>query len=234
MGNDDRPKKSWRDIDKRRDGSNSGSRSGSAESRLNQSSPEDARQKQYRAALEAAFAKGELGKLADKLNISGLGPSVPTPTPAPAPLAAVVPPGSESPSEAGSSSDGAAAAGSGAGLDSPANARKIVGRKKGEDEKTLLRRKLVEAASRSEISRAAEKYLARYPLPDDHELLEQLLDHDNESRVREAIARICDLIGRRQPPRRSRALCGKLRYIVETTADNDLRQAAQDLLGRLG
>ncbi len=229
MGNDDRPKKSWRDIDKRRDGSNSGSRSGSAEPRMNQSSPEEARQKQYRAALEAAFAKGELGKLADKLNISGLGPSVPTP----APVAAVVPPSSESSGEAGSSSDGAAA-GSGAGLDSPANARKIVGRKKGEDEKTLLRRKLVEAASRSEISRAAEKYLARYPLPDDHELLEQLLDHENESRVREAIARICDLIGRRQPPRRSRALCGKLRYIVETTADNDLRQAAQDLLGRLG
>lgn len=232
MGNDDRSKMSWRDIDKRRDGSRGGTpRSGSGEPRPG--SQEEHSQKQYRAALEAAFAKGELGKLADKLNISGMGPSTPparTPTPTPPPAA------SEDASEAapGAAGDAPAEAGAEAAATPTSGGPKKSGKgKKVEDERLTLRRKLVEAAGRQEISRAAEKFLARYPLPDDHELLEQLLEHDKESRVREAIGRINDLIERRQPPRRSRALSGKLKYIVETTYDEELRQAAQALLSRL-
>jgi len=225
MGNEERPKLSWRDIDKRREGSGGSRVAKSSPSDPRPGSSEEHRQKQYRAALEAAFAKGELGKLADKLNISGLGPG-----PSPSPPAAAPPPPSETAGETNPSSEpaalGAAQAASGA-------AAKSGSRRKPEDERLTLRRKLVEAAGRQEISRAAEKYLARYPLPDDHELLEQLLEHERESRIREAIDRINVLIERRQPPRRNRALCGKLRYIIETTPDNDLRQAAQVLLGRL-
>jgi hypothetical protein len=231
MGNDERPKLSWRDIDKRRDSKSSGARSNAAAD-LRPGSHEEHRQKQYRAALEAAFAKGELGKLADKLNIS-------SPSNAPSfPVAAAEPAASESGSENSIPTDAAPAdasanAAAKAGVAAAASPAKSGGRKKVEDEKLTLRRKLVEAAGRQEISRAAEKYLARYPLPDDHELLEQLLDHERESRAREAIGRIADLIERRQPPRRSRALCGKLRYIIETTSDSELRQAAQNLLNRL-
>lgn len=223
MGNDERQKLSWRDIDKRRDGSSSGGRvatSGPAEPRGG--SHEEHRQKQYRAALEAAFAKGELGKLADKLNISGHGPSSSPPPPSPTPQPAAEP-----------SADGAAADGSAPAGSAPVASGKP-GKGKKEDERLTLRRKLVEAAGRQEITRTAEKFLARYPLPDDHEVLEQLLEHDKETRIREAISRIDALIERRQLPRRSRALCGKLKYIIETTADSELRTAAQGLLDRLG
>jgi hypothetical protein len=173
--------------------------------------------------LEAAFAKGELGKLADKLNItsgasSGHGRSGAPDEPRPTPVSA------EATAEAATPSGAAAAS---------AAAKKGGKGKKVEDERLLLRRKLGEAAGRQEISRAAEKFLARYPLPDDHELLEQLLEHERESRVLEAIERIGALIDRRQPPRRSRALCGKLKYIVETTGEGELRSAAQGLLTRL-
>lgn len=228
MGNDDRSKMSWRDIDKRRDGSRGGpARSGSSEPRPG--SHEEHSQKQYRAALEAAFAKGELGKLADKLNISSHGPGTPparTPTPTPTPAASDEAEGAAAEGTAEAPAEAAAAPTSG-------GPKKGGKGKKVEDERLTLRRKLAEAAGRQEISRAAEKFLARYPLPDDHELLEQLLEHDKEARVREAIGRINELIDRRQPPRRSRALIGKLKYITETTYDEELRQAAQALLGRL-
>jgi hypothetical protein len=223
MGNDERQKMSWRDIDKRRDGSSSGGRvatSGPAEPRGG--SHEDHRQKQYRAALEAAFAKGELGKLADKLNIPGLNPPAPAPAPTPPPAAEV--------GDAGAAADGSAAAAGSA----PVVSGKPGGKRKPDDERLTLRRKLIEAAGRQEITRTAEKYLSRYPLPDDHEVLEQLLEHDKEARIREAISHIGALIERRQLPRRSRALCGKLKYIIETTADSELRAAAQGLLERLG
>jgi len=223
MGNDERQKLSWRDIDKRRDGSSSGGRvatSGPAEPRGG--SHEDHKQKQYRAALEAAFAKGELGKLADKLNISGLGPSQP-PAPSPTPT----------PTPAAEASEGAAEGTAAPAGSAPVTSGKPGGKRKQEDERLTLRRKLVEAAGRQEITRTAEKYLSRYPLPDDHEVLEQLLEHDKETRIREAISRIDALIERRQVPRRSRALCGKLKYIIETTSDSELRSAAQGLLERL-
>jgi hypothetical protein len=223
MGNDERQKLSWRDIDKRRDGSSSGGRvatSGPAEPRGG--SHEEHRQKQYRAALEAAFAKGELGKLADKLNIPGLGPA-PSPTPPPVAQAPQPTPAGEGTGEAGEAAAGTA----------PITSGKPGGKRKTEDERLTLRRKLIEAAGRQEITRTAEKYLSRYPLPDDHEVLEQLLEHDKEARIIEAITRIVALIERRQLPRRSRALCGKLRYIIETTAEGELRTSAQGLLDRL-
>jgi hypothetical protein len=237
MGNDERPKMSWRDVDKRREGSSGGPRGSSSDVRPG--SHEEHRQKQYRAALEAAYAKGELGKLADKLNIPGLNPAPPPRTTA---TATASPSSSNSDDRQPGSEAGESASGTDSGTDGGADsaaapassgAKKGGGRKKVEDERLALRRKWVEAAGRQEISRASEKYLARYPMPDDHELLEQLLEHEKEVRIGEAIVRIGELIDRRQPPRRSRALSGKLKYIIETTYDEALRQAAQNLLNRL-
>lgn len=240
MASDDRPKMSWRDIDKRRDGASTGGHGGSHGGGRGSlpSSQEETRQKQYRAALEAAFAKGELGKLADKLNLTGRNG---TATPAPAAAASAgsppaTPPGrAQSPKpeptpRAAEPGTAAAAAHAGSG-DDKSGKKKNLG--KLAEDRTHLRKKLVEAVGRGEISRAAEKFLGRFPIPDDHEVLEQLLEHERETRVGEAIARIAHMLDRNQPPKRSRALCGKLRYIAETSRDAELKQAAQGLLTRL-
>lgn len=235
MASEDRPKMSWRDIDKRRDGASHG-KNGTGRSGL-PTTQEEARQKQYRAALEAAFEKGELGKLADKLNLTSRGgastPAAPTPSngshasassnqsPRPQPTSR--------PTEAAAPAAETSAASPAA--EDKSGKKKIVG--KLAEDRSHLRKKLVEAVGRGEISRAAEKFLVRYPIPDDHEVLEQLLEHERESRVSEAIARIAHLLDRNQMPKRSRALCGKLRYIAETSRDTELKQAAQGLLTRL-
>ncbi|PSM32011.1 hypothetical protein BVG81_002460 [Haliangium sp. UPWRP_2] len=234
MASEDRPKMSWRDIDKRRDGASHG-KNGAGRGGL-PTTQEEARQKQYRAALEAAFEKGELGKLADKLNLTSRGgattpaPAAPTPSngshanasssqsPRPEPTAR--------PAEVAAATPAASPA-----AEDKSGKKKVVG--KLAEDRSHLRKKLVEAVGRGEISRAAEKFLVRYPIPDDHEVLEQLLEHERESRVSEAIARIAHLLDRNQMPKRSRALCGKLRYIAETSRDTELKQAAQGLLTRL-
>lgn len=222
MGNDDRPKRTWREIDKLRAGGTShSSRGGSANDRPGPGSGEEARQKQYRAALEAAFAKGELGKLADKLSLSGRATPAEETKNAPAAVSAPpaapaspVPPSAGSPTAAAAASKGAS-------------------KKKPTEDKATLMRKLVEAGNRQEISRAAEKYLGRFPMPDDHEFLEQLLEHEKETRIAEAMQRIGELLDRRQVPRRTRALIGKLRYLSETAGNEELRDRAKQLLLRL-
>lgn len=245
MGNDERPKMSWREIDKVRSGGGSSSR-GSGSSHRSGGGPrtgggggrgtEDPHQKQYRAALEAAFAKGELGKLADKLNLLGRGspsdePSRPTTNP----------PASEKPSlsermiataERAVVPEPTPVSAEAAAADSAAK-KKAAGKKKAGDDKPSLHRKLLEAPSRHEISKAAERYLAKFPMPDDHEFLEQLLDHEQDGRIKEALARITQLLDRRLPPRRTRALIGKLRYLTETNSDELIRETAQALLQRL-
>jgi hypothetical protein len=247
MGNDERPKMSWREIDKARDGSSSrGSSSGRSGGgpRSGGDRGGDPHQKQYRAALEAAFAKGELGKLADKLNLLGRSsneesrPSLASLTAA----APAAPPDKPSLSEravatseraSGEAAAGAAGSVGDEGADGEAKKKAAAKKKPGEDKPTL-HRKLLEAPSRHEISKAAEKYLARFPMPDDHEFLEQLLEHEQDARIKEAMLRITQLLDRRLMPRRTRALIGKLRYLTETNADEEIRDKAQALLQRLG
>lgn len=212
MGNEDRPKPSWREIDKRRAGGGSGRSSPPSERPPH---GEETRQKQYRAVLEAAFAKGELGKLADKLNL--VARNAPPEEPkavAPPPVA----PAPEAPAAEGAEAEGG---------------KKPTAKKKPVEDRASLFRKLAEATNRQEISRAAEKYLSRFSLPDDHEFLEQILEHEKESRIREAMTRIGELLDRRHLPRRTRALVGKLRYLTETSFSDDIRELARNLLSRL-
>lgn len=225
MANDERPKLSWREIDKARDGSGRPGRAGPSSGRPAGSSVEDQRQKQYRAALEAAFEKGEMGKLAEKLNVVRGLSEEPKPPPAPA---AASPASPASPSATAVPTSGPATEGGEAGEEGGARGKK----KPGEDKPSLLR-KFLEASSQKEISRCAERYLARFPLPDDHEFLEQLLEHEKEARVREALGRIGELLDRRHLPKRTRALTGKLRYLTETSANDELREIAGTLLKRI-
>ena len=203
MAKEDRPRKSWREIDRSRE-SGGGARGGPPPQRARE---EEHAQKQYRAQLEAAFAKGELGKLADKLSSRSAPAPVSTPETGKEP-------GAEATAEA-----------------KPAPAV-VKGRKT--DDKLTLRKKLLEAIGRQEITKTAERYLERFPLPDDHEFLEQILEHEQEGRVVEAMGRIAGLLDQRVVPKRSRALCGKLRYLAETSTSDRTRLDADALLKRLG
>jgi hypothetical protein len=234
---------SWREIDKARSGgggrgSTSPQRSGGGP-RTGGRSTEDPHSKQYRAALEAAFAKGELGKLADKLNLLGRGnPADEANRPAPPP--AVTPQVGDKPSLSDRMVATAervvapvpAPGASPEAVDDAAK-KKVGGKKKAGEDRPSLLRKLLEAPSRHEISKAAEKYLSRFPMPDDHEFLEQLLEHEQNERIKEALSRITQLLDRRLPPRRTRALIGKLRYLTETNSEDAIRETAQTLLSRL-
>src|SRR5262245_39197565 len=108
----DRPKKSWREVDAQRDRS----RSPTEPSRQPGPSSSDRASKQYRAALDALFAKGEVGKLAEKL-------AAPTRS-EPAPPKAQTSPAPAPPKE---------------------------------DPRAVLRKKILAAVGRDEISRAVDR-----------------------------------------------------------------------------
>src|SRR5262249_55946078 len=119
----ERPKKSWREIDAQRD--RAGGRAPSEIDRVKQGHADARSSKQYRAALDALFEKGEVGKLAEKLS--------PPPTSTRA---------SEPPPEPARTVEAPKAA-------APA---------KSEDGRAPLRKKVLEALGRDEITRAVDRY----------------------------------------------------------------------------
>ena len=156
--------------------------------------------KQYRAQLDALFAKGEVGKFAEKL--AGGPPSLrPSETPkpaAPAPQAAPEPPPPPK-----------------------------------EDPRAVLRKKLLEAIGRDDISRAFDRYVKAHGMPGDFELLEQGLEHNKSEKQLEVLAALETLL-ERDKPKRSRTLVGKLRFIEETSSDDELRVAAARIRSLIG
>ena len=211
----DRPKKSWRDIDSRRDRSSStppsstrssSGSNGSSGSRRDDGPPRsaaDTASKQYRAALEALFEKGGVAKIADKLGASSLAP-VSTQTPPVGTPATVAAPSRATPTV-------------------PA----------ADTARQALRRKLVEAIGRDAITRAADKYLKDHTLPEDFELLEQLLEHRDDDRVSQTIDRL-DAMLAKERPKRSRVMAAKLRMIEETSDNRELCARAAATRARLG
>jgi hypothetical protein len=188
----DRPKKSWRDIDSQRDRSGGPRPEPGAKQSAQKS---DAASKQYRAQLDALFAKGEVGKFAEKL--AGGPPSLRPAEPAkPAPAPEPPPPPKEDP-------------------------------------RAVLRKKLQEAIGRDDISRAFDKYVKAHGVPADFELLEQGLEHNKSEKQLEVLDALDKLL-ERDKPKRSRTLVGKLRFIEETSGDDELRTAAARVRGRIG
>jgi hypothetical protein len=182
----DRPKKSWRDVDAGRD------RAGGTKPRQDhpggQAGAERA-SKQHRAALDELFAKGEVGKLAEKL-------AQPTRQP----------PGL---------------------VDMPkAKAAHVEPAKPvAEDPKSILRKKILAAIGREEISRAVDRFVKPHGMPEDFEVLEQALEHTKPERIAEALTVLDKMLGR-EKPKRSKTLAGKLRFIEETSDDTDLKSQA--------
>src|SRR5438445_10893190 len=64
----DRPKKSWRELDAQRDRAGPRPARGEGGNRAHKDGMDARASKQYRAALDALFEKGEVGKLAEKLS----------------------------------------------------------------------------------------------------------------------------------------------------------------------
>jgi hypothetical protein len=231
----DRPKKTWRELD-----ANRGKPRPSRDDRDSRSSGMDAHaSKQYRAALDALFEKGEVGKLAEKM-----GPG--SPRIDPHDLVRGTSRGGDGPAMRGAGSGGASSAGQAGSSNSggsssaaagatsertPAKASSVAAPPPKEDGRAALRKKVLEALGREEISRAVDRYVKAHGWPSDFEILEQALEHNKPDRQTEAMQALDQLLAR-EKPKRSRTLAGKLRFIEETS-DGDLRDQAARVRAKL-
>lgn len=229
----DRPKKTWRERDAMR-----GQPRPERGDRDSRSSGMDARaSKQYRAALDALFEKGEVGKLAEKLTPNGprLDPAdlmrggSGRPNDSPAMSGA----GSSSGATSSSSSTAASSAAPSTSERAPAKAAPPPPPPSPakDDARSVLRKKVIEALGRDEISRAIDRYVKAHGWPNDFEILEQALEHNKPDRQTEAMTALEKLL-EREKPKRSRTLAGKLRFIEETS-DGDLRDHAARIRAKL-
>lgn len=189
----ERPKKSWREIDAQRDGAR-GSSPHPTDARS--AAAADRASKQHRAALDALFEKGEVGKLAEKLIAPSRQP--PALVDAPKPKAAPAPEPEKAP----------------------------------EDPRATLRKKILTALGRDEISRAVDRYVKAHGMPRDFEVLEQALEHLKEDQVTLALTTLDSLLDR-EKPKRSRTLAGKLRLLEETSGSSDLSELAARVRAKL-
>jgi tRNA(Ile)-lysidine synthase TilS/MesJ len=96
-----------------------------------------------------------------------------------------------------------------------------------------LLRKIGSAQGSKAISDAIEAFLtAGHTLPDDQEVFLQMLEHRNETRVREAIVQLERLIAG-QLPKRKPVLVQRLKRIEEMADDLETRDAAATLRRRV-
>ena len=102
-----------------------------------------------------------------------------------------------------------------------------------EDPRAVLRKKLLEAIGRDDITRTFDRYLKAHGMPGDFELLEQGLEHGKSEKQLEVLSALEKLLDR-EKPKRSRTLVGKLRFIEETSSDDDLRAAAVKVRAKIG
>jgi hypothetical protein len=189
--------------------------------------------KQYRAALDALFAKGEVGKLAEKLTGGPGGGRID-----PADIVRGGPaPKSDTPSMSGGSGGSGAAATTASAT--PSAPERVTAKAAPapappppkEDGRAALRKKVLEALGRDDISRAIDRYVKAHGWPNDFEILEQALEHNKPERQTEAMTQLEKLL-EREKPKRSRTLAGKLRFIEETS-DGDLRDQAARIRAKL-
>jgi hypothetical protein len=221
----DRPKKSWRELDANR-GKPRPSRDERGDSRT--TGMDAHASKQYRAALDALFEKGEVGKLAEKMS----GPGAQRLDPHD--LVRGTHRGNDSPAMSGAGST------SGTTTATATSAPERAASKAApappppppkEDGRAPLRKKVIEALGREEISRAIDRYVKAHGWPNDFEILEQALEHNKPERQTEAMEQLEKLL-EREKPKRSRTLAGKLRFIEETS-DGDLRDQAARIRTKL-
>lgn len=196
MGRDrDRP--SWRELDRRRDGS-----------QRREKPPErpivaTVTQKRYRAALDQAFEKGEVGKLIEP---SGDGkPSEPTPGELVNPRRST------------------------AGAIAPSDS--ALGREELQSQKKLLARAKA-AVGKQEMERAVDAYVRRFGWPQDLEFCSISLEHRRTETVGDALGQLERLIARERP-RRAGLLGARLRLLEELAGEAEIRDRASALRRKL-
>jgi hypothetical protein len=183
-------------------------------------------QKNYKAALERAFAAGKLDELAKTLtraNEPGQAQAQRGQAPAPAATAAPAP---AAPVEAASPDE-----------KPPAEAAPPVTAAPAKDpdreHKQKLLAKVRDAEGRDAITRAVDAFLGKYSkLPDDYEILTKCLGHKNDDRIRETLDRLTVLVAR-DKPRRARTLVAQLRFLEDTHGDPEIRAHAARVRGQL-
>jgi hypothetical protein len=215
VADDERPKRSWREIDAMRDKSRSrderGPRGGN---RGGERTAAAAAQKSYRAALERAFENGTLAELAKTLSrVEEPKPPAPKEPPEPAePAAAAAAP---APAPNGEAPAAAAPA--------PAPEAKDPER---ENRNKMLQR-IREAEGKEPISRAIDAFEQKYgKLPDDFEVLTKALAHRDDEHISAALDRLQAMVARGERPRRGRSLVAQLRMLEDTHGDPDIRRRA--------
>jgi hypothetical protein len=167
---------------------------------------EERASKAYRAQLDALFERGEVGKFAQEMVRSRAdAPSSLVGQPMPQPKKQEPAPAAAPPPEP-----------------------------KADDPRAVLRKKILTAIGREEISRAVDRYVKAHGMPRDFEVLEQALEHQKDERLVEAMTVLEAMLERVEKPKRSRTLVGKLRFLEETSGDPELKQFAARLRQKLG
>lgn len=215
---DHRPKRSWREIDAQRDRSRGPA---PRDQQRRQPLEQDRASKQHRAALEALFAKGGMGKIAEVMASAGRARTPGQATEPPQATTQSEPPPPASPSTTNPSESPRAESAPA----QPAIPAEVAARQ-------TARKKVIEAVGRSEITRAVDRYLEQFGMPSDFEMLEQALEHQRDECVLDVLQALAGLLDRERP-KRSRALAGKLRFLEETGAEGEVRELAARVRAKL-
>ena len=204
MPDDDRPKKSWREIDSKRDRSQQrGPSERRDDSPFGGGKKGEQRQKTYRSQLDRLFESGGIGKLVaeqekqkqeELAQKMGMRPAPPAAPAADKPAAEAAPPADE-----------------------------------GRIKKLAAVR---DAIGPDAITKAVGAYLKAYPWPNDLDFLSAALEHRDEDIIREALTRLTTALAAGKP-RRAATLAGRLRTLEELGADDEIRRQASELRRKL-
>jgi hypothetical protein len=200
MAGYDRP--SWREIDRKRDGS-SGRRKGGRNK--NEVRGHSTRYDKYKADLNRLFDQGLAGELLKK---SSREAPAEQERPADKPAAERA----EAKSTQRRKGNGRI----------PKNANRSASRLK-------LIRAVVDAGDPRSLQAAIDDMVGQFGLPDDWEVLVRVLEHPDEELILKAVGRMNQLLPTAAKVPRRASLKERLRTIGQTAADADLRQQAGEL-----
>ncbi|HUT76815.1 MAG TPA: hypothetical protein VM285_03970 [Polyangia bacterium] len=100
-------------------------------------------------------------------------------------------------------------------------------------ERTMALGEIKAASTSIATAKATRRYLERWKLPPDHEVLVQVIGSGEEEHQRLALEQIADLLGRGRVPRRTAVLEQRLRRIVDLGEEPAITALAEAVLQKL-
>jgi hypothetical protein len=201
---DDKPRKSWREIDAQRDRARDRGSERKPDGPFGGGAKGEQRQQSYRAQLDRLFESGGIGKLvaeAEKQKAQAEAPPAPTGTPPASPSSSAQPPAAPATPPVDDSRQKKLAA-------------------------------VREAIGPDQITRAINAYLKAHAWPQELDFLSAALEHRDEDVVRESLARLVPALAGGKP-RRAGMLAGRLRTLEELGSDPEIRAQAAALRRKL-